>query len=1542
MSLSDVVVVLMKLNIASRDTELVGMTSALQSTHSELCAIGSDDRIGPRVDVACRAFDFTLLFEDTFFTALPAAVFLILLPFRLRTLHRSPKEASSYTRAIWKSILYLVLLVFNVLLLAFRQQEPFLRTPMSIASATLTSIAVAAAGVLSYFEDQRSIRPSDLLVLYFSASDILLLPTLRSFWLVPCSTTLRSLAIVTLLMTTVVVFVESARKLGLLRPVEKSESKEQLVGFWSRGFFTWALPFLRKGYSSVLILGQIPRVDHELREDSTWTKLHDYWHSVRRGRYRLLRATFWSHSRLLVSAVLPRLALSAFVFCQPFLIDASVSYLTTGAQDNDDEQFGPALIGAFVLVYLGIAVSRAFYWRQTNRTIASIRSCLIAMIYRHTTCLKAAELKDIAIVTLMGTDVERIAQALRLIHELWASILEVGIALWLLQRQMSWAFLVPLIITLASVLMTWGVSNRIGSAQAAWSERVQKRVAVTSGMLSNMKAVQMLGMTGFLRNAITKLRELELRTSEKFRMLLIWQILLGNAPVTLAPFITFVVYIIIAVVSKSETLLSAQAFASLSLTSLATAPLIRFCQALPSLAQAAACFGRIETFCLKESTFEETNLSVSPAGSSKDTLVLREMRYRQPEKGGPLMIFEHAHIAWDSNSSPVLQDLTLELPSGLTAIVGPVASGKSTLLWTILGETKLKAGSMTSAVTRAAFCSQTPWIMDDTIRHNITLGMEFDQEWYNFSLDYSCLQGDLDALPRRDFTAAGSNGVSLSGGQRQRLALARAIYSRLPIVLLDDVMSGLDAKTANILSARLFRNDGYFRRAGISVVLATNDQKILRYMDIVLVLEGGKLIHSGPFHELQHWSAGLSERNSSSETITEVAGTHSSDNDTSTHSQAPHQATDSPDEDSMELDERQTGNWSVYVYYCRSAGALSMILWGVSLLLGAVCSGVSTIWVDKWTEANQVQSNQRLGYYLGVYAVFVVLANLGMAGELWCVGSLILEIRNRDLANFELQVFLHENHQRHRTQAPFGPPQHCIKASRASWTRNHVTNTPMILRAPISFFQQEDVGSILNRFSQDMDMIDMVLPTQAAQFTTGRYPRQLFHVPLQIRVSDVTEHAGAAYCVVQLVIICVLGKYLTVTVPVCVGVLFFLQRYYLRTSRQVRLIDIEAKAPLYKHFVETLSGVTTIRAFGRSPAFHQQHQQILDLAQAPYYMLFCIQQWLVLVLDLMVGGLAVVIAAIALSPSRSSSNTSISAGDLGVALVIILQFNNLLSQSIQAWTKLETSIGAVSRVQNFVKETPQEPVGNHNPLPDWPALGSIRFENVTASYATGGHPVLTDLSLEINPGEKVAICGPSGSGKSTILMALLRMIEVQGRITIDDIDISRLSGDDFRSRLNVLPQEAFFLPGTVRSNLDVRGPSSSDVIQKALEGVGLWGRVCGIGGLDADLDPTEWSQGEKQLLCLARAWLTPSKVLVVDEATSSVDNKTESIMLDVIENTFKEHTVISVVHRFAKIEQYDRVAVLKQGKIIEYDTPQVLLDRESAFRELYTAYMSEH
>jgi len=243
-------------------------------------------------------------------------------------------------------------------------------------------------------------------------------------------------------------------------------------------------------------------------------------------------------------------------------------------------------------------------------------------------------------------------------------------------------------------------------------------------------------------------------------------------------------------------------------------------------------------------------------------------------------------------------------------------------------------------------------------------------------------------------------------------------------------------------------------------------------------------------------------------------------------------------------------------------------------------------------------------------------------------------------------------------------------------------------RAPFSFFQDTDTGTITNRFSQDMDLIDMALPSQAIQFTTG-----------------------AASCAVQLLILCVLGKYLAAAIPALAVTLFLVQRYYLRTSRQVRLLDIEAKAPLYKLFLETAEGVATIRAFRWASRLHGRNAELLNRSQRPFYMLLCVQQWLALVLDLVVGGLAVVLVAVAMSTADS-----LSGGALGVALVLILAFNSLLGQTIQAWTKMETSIGAVARVQQFVQDTPAEPEGIEEPEPEWPQRGAIQFRDVVAGY----------------------------------------------------------------------------------------------------------------------------------------------------------------------------------------------------------------------------------
>lgn len=360
-----------------------------------------------------------------------------------------------------------------------------------------------------------------------------------------------------------------------------------------------------------------------------------------------------------------------------------------------------------------------------------------------------------------------------------------------------------------------------------------------------------------------------------------------------------------------------------------------------------------------------------------------------------------------------------------------------------------------------------------------------------------------------------------------------------------------------------------------------------------------------------------------------------------------------------------------------------------------------------------------------------------------------------------------------------------------------------------------------------------------------------------------------------------MGKYLAVTVPFLGITLFFVQSYYLRTSRQVRILDIEAKSPLFTHFTETMQGISVIRALHWESTFEENLQNALNQSQKPFYMLLCIQQWLELVLDCIVAALAVILVATA-----TSLKSDFSAGAMGVALNLVLTFNMSLTQLIKSWTSLETSIGAVARVQEFVAKTPSEErvVGQVQVqegsllLLDWPAKGGVEFRDVVASYGgPDASPVLNHLSLSFKPREKIAVCGPSGSGKTSLVLALLQMVDVQkGTITIDGVNLASVQCGDLRSRINVIPQDPFFMPGSIRFNLDPRQDADSDddphvsdaYIEAALQKVGLWKKVSAGGGLDMTLTMSDWSVGERQLLALARALMVKSSILILDEATS--------------------------------------------------------------------------
>ena len=458
------------------------------------------------------------------------------------------------------------------------------------------------------------------------------------------------------------------------------------------------------------------------------------------------------------------------------------------------------------------------------------------------------------------------------------------------------------------------------------------------------------------------------------------------------------------------------------------------------------------------------------------------------------------------------------------------------------------------------------------------------------------------------------------------------------------------------------------------------------------------------------------------------------------------------------------------------------------------------------------------------------------------------------------------------------------------------------------------------------------------------------------------------------VIIVIGAQYSAAMIPFIVGVLYLLQKFYLRTSRQMRFLDIETKSPLYTLYTETLAGAVTVRAFGWEDVFLDEHQRRLDHSQKPYYLMLCLQRWLSVVLDLLTAGMAVAVVAFAVLFTGTSSSSAI-----GLAFLNIVSFSGNLMGLVHMWTQLEMSLGAIARVRDFVASTPHESAPDDSPTPHpppsgWPTAGAITFNDVVASYSPDLEPALRGVTLTIPPGSKVAICGRTGSGKSSILLTVLRLLDLRsGSVVIDGIDLAHLAHEDIRVRIASLPQDPVTVPGTVRTNLAPlpprrlsRWPSSSPLplplpggeegqhshsppsdedLVTALQTARIWDIISSRGGLDADFDSLALSPGQRQLFCLAAAAVRKSKVVLLDEVTGSVDFATDAeVRRALLANNNKDFlgacTVVEVVHRIEMVMEYDLVAVVDEGRVVEVGKPRdlILVEKKSGggrFAELW-------
>ena len=1272
----------------------------------------------------------------------------------------------------------------------------------------------------------------------------------RTLWLQRHNDIIAAVTSISIALRCILLVTESTRKEDMLRGKWRNTSPEATSGPVGKAFFGWLNRLFLIGYSRSLSLDDLYPLDKHLTSEYLYHMLSIAWSPESRKRSKsLFRVTISQIKWHVLSAFPPRLALTGFTFCQPFLITRAIDLSqepATQASLND----GYGLIGAYFIVYLGIAVSSGQYQHLTYRAITMARGGLISMMFAKTSLLESNAVDSAQALTLMSADIERITNGWQTMHEIWAGIIEIAIAIYLLERQLGAACAIPIavairkypsnpshakVVTKLSIVSLLGsifVMNLVAQRQALWLEAIERRIRATSTMLGSMKRVKMCGLTDTLAKSLHDLRKQELYISKDFRRLLIGSMFFAFATPVIAPVFTFTVFALLALRNGGTTLDVSKAFTSLSLFALLADPLSSLIMALTAFAGSIGCFARIQAFLDTENhrderitlsgtrevdssqtlTANETPSDTSIAWSDK-LATLYSSEKSSANLGGNAFLLENASFGLKQEKDALLQSLQIAIPYGkLTMIVGPVGSGKTVLLKALLGEVPMLSGTAKAFSGNISYCDQTPFHMNGTIRESVVAFSEYDRRWYSSVIESCALQEDLQQLLSGDQTRIGSKGIALSGGQCQRLALARAAYARNDVCIFDDVFSGLDLDTENSVFTNLLGLDGLLRRQSSTVILASSSTKRIPYADHIIVLgEGGKIVEQGSFKELTASGGFVSALDLEPASWSTKIKDHKLDNmlfnaTKITHIPPPSDAPSQTKEtDETQLDaNRRTGDLSVYYYYIKNVGRLAVTVFVVTISGYVFCYSFPQIWLGWWADSNATARNQHLGYYLGIYALLAVAALACLVMSCW---SLIITMVPQSGESFHWKLL------------------------------------KTVSAAPMSFFSTTDTGITLNRFSQDLQLIDMDLPVAALNFFTA-----------------------FVLCLAQVILIGVSSVYAAISFPIWFVALYFIQKVYLRTSRQLRFLDLEAKSPLYTQFSETIAGLITVRAFGWSAKNEAKNRVLLDQSQQPFYLLYSVQRWLQLVLDLVVTAIAVLLIILVVE-----LRGRISGAFVGVALLNIILFSQNLKLVLQFWTMLETHIGAIARIKNFAITTPTESLSREEaPEPPnlWPAHGSINFHEVYASY-DASRVVLKDMTFSIQAGEKIAICGRTGSGKSSIIMAIFGLIDVvSGHISIDHVDLSSISREEARSRIIGLPQEGFLLIGSVRLNVDPYNNASDEEITDALEEVQLWEKVKENGGLDKDIQEVNLSHGQKQLLYFAQALLRKSSILILDEATS--------------------------------------------------------------------------
>ncbi|KAK7601741.1 hypothetical protein V9T40_009182 [Parthenolecanium corni] len=860
-----------------------------------------------------------------------------------------------------------------------------------------------------------------------------------------------------------------------------------------------------------------------------------------------------------------------------------------------------------------------------------------------------------------------------------------------------------------------------------------------------------------------------------------------------------------------------------------------------------------------------------------------------------------ATAKWSENSSEnSLSDVSTKVEKGhLLAIVGPVGSGKSSLLQAILRELPLKSGNIEISGT-ISYASQEPWLFAGSVRQNILFGLPMDRERYRQTIRACALKTDFEQLPFGDKTIVGERGVSLSGGQRARVNLARAVYKEADIYLLDDPLSAVDTHVGKHLFDECIK--GFLKNK--TCILVTHQLQYLSNVDHIILFEQGSVLAEGSYHALTE--SGLDFMNILGVSVVEekphdplieesldpvLKPLHTRQvSIQSVASSLDEVGFGDPNAPGQVEEQLTKGSVGLYVYraYFSNGGHCCFVfmMFFLCFLAQFLASG-SDAWVTYWVNLEDT-------YFSCIYKNNTaekcrnVKAPLLDVSREWCIYIFAM-------ITFGMIVVTLIRSMTFVTM--------CINIS----LRLHNAMFEGITRASMYFFNTNPSGRILNRFSKDMGSIDEVLPS--ALIDCVQIGLTLFGIILVVGF---------------------VNPYLMIPTVIIAFIFYKLRQFYLSTSRSIKRLEGITRSPVFSHLNASLNGLTTIRAFGAQTILEKEFDNHQDLHSSAWYLFLATSRAFGFWLDMFC---VVYIALVTFSFLLIIKGAS--GGNVGLAITQAIGLTGMFQWGMRQSAELENQMTSVERVLEYSRaprEAELESPPDKKPPKSWPDKGEIVFDKMYLRYEPNGHHILKNLNFTIKPQEKVGIVGRTGAGKSSLIAALFRLAENEGQIRIDGLDINKLGLHEVRSKISIIPQEPVLFSGTMRKNLDPFDEYPDHLLWNALEEVELKEAVDDLaGGLNSKMSEggSNFSVGQRQLVCLARAIVRNNRILVLDEATANVDPQTDALIQITIREKFKNCTVLTIAHRLNTVMDSDKVLVMDGGTCVEFDHPYLLLRNEN-------------